>query len=192
MEPEGSARSLQLLLVGPAPPLPSGELAARLSRRVAIPCEAETRLQPAELARVPGREQVDADRLLERIETWPAAPGTLLVGLTSLDLAIPIFTFVFGRARVGGRAAVVSSARLDPRFYGLPGDAELAVRRMLLEVLHELGHVAGLRHCDTALCLMRFAGSVEQADARGAGFCRRCAQDLPRWLRGTAPPPTFQ
>jgi len=125
---------------------------------------------------------VDADRLLERIEEWPAAPGVILVGFTALDIAIPIFTFVFGRARAGGRALLVSVARLDPRFYGLPEDQGLAERRTVDEALHELGHVAGLRHCDDAFCLMRFAGSVEQVDARGSSFCRRCAARLPPWI----------
>jgi archaemetzincin len=183
---EGPGRSLQLLVVGPGPPLPSGKLAARLSRRLAIACAARAVEEPADLARLPGRDQVDADRLLERIEAWPAAPGAVLVAVTSLDLAIPIFTFVFGRARAGGRAALVSCARLDPLFYGLPPDPELAAGRTVLEVLHELGHVAGLRHCDAALCLMRFAGSVEQVDARGGDFCSRCGSGLPRWMDGAA------
>ena len=51
------------------------------------------------------------------------------LGLTEQDLAIPIFTFVFGRARSGGWAAVVSLARLDPTFYGLPSDEDELIRR---------------------------------------------------------------
>ena len=109
-------REVQLLtLDGLERPL-AEEIAARLSRRVAAPCATEAQLDLGELKRIPGRDQVDADRLLERIEEWPAAPGVVLVGLTALDIAIPIFTFVFGRARTGGRALLVSVARLDPRF----------------------------------------------------------------------------
>jgi len=188
MGPEGAGPSLLLLALGPGPPLPIPDLAARMSRRVAAPCSAEGPLDLGDLRRVPGRDQVDADRFLERIEEWPAAPGVVLVGLTALDIAIPIFTFVFGRARAGGRALLVSVARLDPRFYGLPEDPGLAERRTVDEVLHELGHVAGLRHCDDAFCLMRFAGSVEQVDARGSSFCPRCEARLPRWMAGHSVP----
>lgn len=182
MGPDHPPDSLRLLVIGPGPPLPVPDLAARLSRRVALPCHAGAPVEGLDLATLPGRGQVDADRLLARIHAWPAEPGAVLVGLTALDVAIPIFTFVFGRARLGGRAALVSTARLDPRFYGLPSDPLLAARRTTDEVIHELGHVAGLRHCDDALCLMRFAGSVDQVDARGSAFCPGCERRLPAWL----------
>jgi archaemetzincin len=108
------------------------------------------------------------------------------VGLTALDLAIPIFTFAFGRARKNGRAAVVSLSRLDPVFYGLPADGERLAERATAEILHELGHVAGLVHCSDAACLMTFAGSIEKVDVRGSHFCDACVRALPRWLRGEA------
>ena len=54
----------------------------------------------------------------------------MIVGVTSLDVGLPIFTFVFGRARQGGSAAVVSLARLEPAFYGLAPDAETGRQEM--------------------------------------------------------------
>jgi archaemetzincin len=104
------------------------------------------------------------------------------VGVTPKDVAIPIFTFVFGRARAGGSAALVSLARLDPAFYGLGQDNGLMAWRAVQEMLHELGHLALLGHCPDAACVMSFAGSVEKIDVRGAGFCARCAPGLPSWL----------
>ena len=105
-----------------------------------------------------------------------------LVGLTALDLGNPIFTFFFGRARLNGRSAIVSLARLDPRFYGLPEDPRLMVRRAVNEVLHELGHNAGLQHCNDQGCLMRVAATVEAIDIRGASYCLACSERLPRGL----------
>lgn len=106
-----------------------------------------------------------------------------MLGVSAQDLGIPIFTFVFGRARAGGGAALISLARLDPTFYGLPADEGALMQRAVREALHELAHVAALAHCTQPLCLMRFAGSVEKADLRGARFCDACAARLPAWMR---------
>ncbi len=42
------------------------------------------------------------------------AKGDRVLGVADRDLFIPILTFVFGEAQLGGRAAVFSTARLDP------------------------------------------------------------------------------
>jgi len=185
MGPEAGAheRSLiQLVGIGPLPPGFAEELAVRVSRRVAVPCQVRQTPSQTELRRVPGRDQVDADWLLGLLEARPLPAGAVAMGITALDLAIPIFTFVFGRARESGHAALVSAARLAPEFYGLAPDAALTRHRTVLEVLHELAHVGGLRHCPDAACLMSFAGSVERVDVRGVDFCPTCLRDLPRWL----------
>lgn len=173
--------AVRLVPVGPLPRISLEDLVARLSRRVRVPCRVDgaVTINPTLL---PGREQGDADALLARLEAEPAAPREVTVAIVALDLAIPIFTFVFGRARQGGHAALVSLARLDPAFYGLPEDRELLTHRTLVEVVHELGHVASLVHCQDAACIMAFAGSVERVDVRGTDFCATCAAQLPPWI----------
>jgi archaemetzincin len=164
-------------------PRPLAEaIAERLSLRLSAGCrvlDAESAPPP----RLAERDQVDADALLAALEARPSTGAVVLVGLTALDIALPIFTFVFGRARQGARAVLVSLARLDPAFYGLPADPELLARRATDEILHELGHAAQLAHCPDASCLMSFAGSVERVDVRGGSFCARCLRHVPRWLR---------
>jgi archaemetzincin len=182
----GAFEALHLLPLGPLPPPRVARLAERLSRHLRLPCHLATDVRGVPLARLPERDQIDADAVLAALEREAAGKG-LVVGVTPLDMAIPIFTFVFGRARQGGKAALVSLARLDPGFYGLPPDPEILMQRAVTEILHELGHVASLRHCSEAACLMRFAGSVERVDARGAAFCAACAARLPAWLAAGPP-----
>jgi len=179
--PESDVGEIQILPIGALPRGTVEAVAARLSRLVSVACRprAASTVPPP---RFQGRDQVDADRLLAVLEA-EVAPGAALVGLTALDLGIPIFTFVFGLARVGRRAAVVSLARLDPSYYGLPVSRETLLSRAVAEILHELGHVAGLAHCREPRCLMSFAGNVEKADARGTALCRTCAGGAPGWLR---------
>jgi len=178
------AEAVQLLPVGRVPQGALEALAARLSRRVELACHV---LPPRELTvrRIPNRDQVDAGTLLEALEARAAADGSLLVGVTGDDIAIPVFTFVFGLARQGGPACVVSLARTDPSFYGLPPDPALRDERAVAEILHEIGHLATLEHCSNHGCLMSFAGNIERVDTRGSRFCPACAERLPHWLRGS-------
>ena len=177
------AEAVDLLPVGALPGDTIQALAARLSRHVELACHV---LPAASLPvrRIPNRDQLDANALLEALERRASADDRLLVGVTAEDIAIPVFTFVFGLARQGGQACAVSLARTDPAFYGLPPDPARRDERAVAEVLHEMGHLATLAHCPDRGCLMSFAGNVERVDTRGSRFCTSCADRLPRWLRG--------
>jgi len=96
-----------------------------------------------------------------------------VVGLTDADLFIPILTFVFGEAQLGGRAAVVSTARLGdtPR---IPGEAGRIALRLQKETVHELGHTFGLLHCRDATCAMARSPSLRHVDAKTPTLCRAC------------------
>lgn len=186
---DAAAERAEAVVLQPVELTPDGTLEAlaeRLSRHLELPVHL---LPPAELEvrKVAGREQLDAGALLEALETGARGQAQLLVGVTSADIAVPVFTFVFGLARQGGAACVVSLARTDPAFYGLPRDRDRRDQRAVCEILHELGHLATLEHCADRGCLMSFAGSVEKVDTRGSRFCAGCTARLPRWLRGHAP-----
>jgi len=124
----------------------------------------------------PARKQYDSTRLLESL--LRVAPGRegRVIGLTEHDLFIPILTFVFGEAQLGGATAVASLYRLRNEFYGLPPDPAAVVERLVKECLHELGHTFGLIHCEDYACVMHASTSVEDIDLKGAAYCARCAQ----------------
>ncbi len=97
-----------------------------------------------------------------------------LLGVTDKDLCIPILTYVFGEAQVGGTAAVISLARLRQEHYGLAPDRPLLLERARKESLHELGHTFGLYHCPSRDCVMHLSNTVVDVDIRGRDFCRGC------------------
>ena len=99
--------------------------------------------------------------------------GMTLV-ITDVDLYIPILTFVFGEAHVGGHAAVVSYHRLRQQFYGLPDDDALTADRLAKEAVHEAGHVLGLHHCDDYECVMAASHAVEWLDLKTSRLCDNC------------------
>jgi predicted Zn-dependent protease len=161
------------------------EVIARTSARLAVACRLHVEAWDEHATRLAGRDQFDADSLLASLDAT-GAPGVVRIGLTAHDLGLALFTFVFGRAKKHGRAAIVSLARLEPGHYGLPPDPERYVNRAVAEIMHELGHVAGLGHCGDLGCIMYFATNVETIDLRGAGFCTACAGALPPHLLAPA------
>ncbi len=165
---------LRLLAVGRLEERLLRSVLVRLSERLPVPCALQESGEDLELCWMAERNQVDADRLLESVEALPRSESCQTVAISSHDVGNRIFSFFFGRARVDGRAAIVSIARLDPAYYGLPEDRDLLVTRIVKEILHEIGHNAGLRHCEDQDCLMHFSADVESIDLRGRDYCEGC------------------
>ena len=122
------------------------------------------------------RAQHSSRAILAALLQPGSAAGERVLGVTGVDLFMPVLTFVFGEAQLGGRAAVVSTCRLDPPFYGLPPDAELLQERLEKEAIHELGHTFGLLHCRDNLCVMRSSTYAEELDSKNVGFCAGCLE----------------
>ena len=149
--------------------------ALALSRELRTTCRIGSETLDPTPAHHPERNQYHSTQLLDRLARL-APPGELVMGITSLDLYIPILTFVFGEAHLGGSAAVVSYHRLTQEFYGLPPDRPLLTQRLMKEAVHEAGHVLALTHCDDYECVMAASHSVEWLDLKGVGFCATCAE----------------
>jgi archaemetzincin len=123
----------------------------------------------------PHRQQYNATLILRDLVARRAATGSTLIGVTGCDLAIPMLTFLFGQAQLNGPNALVSLARLRQEFYGLPENAELLAARLAKEMLHELGHTAGLTHCPDPACPMSLSTTISEVDRKGTQYCGRCA-----------------
>lgn len=153
-------------------------LAADLARLLGISCHVETASVDPDPAFDPVRGQYHATSLLRDLARVPVANGDRVLGVTAVDLFVPIFTFVFGEAQVGGHRAIVSLHRLREEFYGMPGNYELLRERLAKESMHELGHTFGLRHCTQWDCVMASTHSVDRLDNKGARPCARCAASM--------------
>lgn len=124
------------------------------------------------------RGQHSSTRILRWILTGVPPGVDKVLGITDVDLFIPVLTFVFGEAQVGGSAAVVSTARLRRGLDDRPAPSGLAEARLVKECLHELGHTFGLLHCPEGGCVMSRSNSILDVDRKRAGFCRDCRQRL--------------
>ena len=171
-------RRLRLVPLGPEVPAPEVVewLAAMLGETLSVPAEVEPVVQGDEAWLTPERSQLFSGRIVDSLlEYYPPAEGRepeeWVLGLTAADLVAGERDFVFGEAALGGGWAVVSVARLGAA--GEPAFRE----RLAKEALHELGHLAGLRHCRRSGCLMQPAVDVAAVDARRAVLCEQCRRD---------------
>ncbi len=122
----------------------------------------------------PERQQYQATLILARLLRYLPDERSKIVGITSVDLYIPVLTFVFGQSQLDGKGAVVSTFRLHNEYYGLPADEELLFERAVKEIIHELGHAFGLVHCPDYRCVMTSSTYVEDVDLKEARFCSDC------------------
>jgi archaemetzincin len=108
------------------------------------------------------------------MQSFVTADSWRVLGIAAVDLYIPILTFVFGEAQMGGPCAVVSVHRLRQEFYGLPADQELFRQRALKEAVHEIGHTVNLTHCSDYQCAMAPSHAVEWIDLKESTLCAGC------------------
>jgi archaemetzincin len=124
----------------------------------------------------PGRRQYNGDKLLKVVESLMLADSIKTLGLLNVDLYIPILTFIFGQAVLGGNAGIASMYRLSNERYGMPPDKNLLLDRFKKEVIHELGHTFGLIHCHATDCVMRSSTYVEDIDLKSSRLCHHCRE----------------
>jgi archaemetzincin len=166
---------LALAPVGPVPEAVLSAMESALSAAFALPVVRRAPIDEPAGAYSEARRQWSAPAFLERLlDHAPASPGRLL-GVTERDLFVPVLSFVFGQAQLGGRVAVVSLARLRPEFHGLTGPASVLARRAATEAVHEVGHSLGLVHCRDRGCPMALSIDLAELDAKGAVPCAACA-----------------
>lgn len=121
----------------------------------------------------PRRNQWESGRILRWLGDRHPDAGARILGVSDVDLFLPILTFVFGEAQLGGRAALVSIRRLGGPDGGT-GPRSLLAERLRKEAVHELGHAFGLVHCGNAGCAMSRSAGVHEIDMKGEGLCPDC------------------
>jgi archaemetzincin len=133
----------------------------------------------------PGRRQYDANALMHMVEGMAPPDAVKTAGLLKVDLFIPILTYIFGQATLGGSTAIASIYRLRNELYGLKQNYILQIERLRKVMIHEIGHSFGLIHCYHPACVMRSSTYVEDIDQKTIDFCSDCLKELQTRIRGT-------
>ncbi len=169
---------LQLVAIGEFDVRLLEHVGATLGRQFGVPWDARFRGPDPAFAFHPERQQYHSTEILRTLQGYLDRHTWRLLGITDVDLYIPILTFVFSEAQMGGPCAIVSAHRLRQEFFGLPRDAELVRQRLLKEAVHELGHTLHLTHCDDYRCCMAPSHAVEWIDLKEADFCPVCRNQI--------------
>lgn len=167
-------KKLQLLPVGNVDARLLEWLRQALHEKFHVPAEILSPALDPSLTLHAERQQYHSSEILADMQRYINGSTWRLLGITGLDLYIPILTFVFGEAQMGGSSAVVSYHRLRQEFYGLPADMDKLANRLLIESVHELGHTLHLTHCHDYRCAMAASHAVEWIDIKDSGFCEDC------------------
>jgi archaemetzincin len=165
---------LQLLPIGNVDDGLLKDLRPAIEEILCVPCKVlPVRLDPG-FAFHGERQQYHSSEILQRMQSFLSADSWRMLGIAAVDLYIPILTFVFGEAQMGGLCSVLSTHRLRQEFYGLPPDPELFRQRLIKEAVHELGHTLSLTHCDDYRCFMASSHAVEWIDLKESVLCGNC------------------
>ena len=137
-----------MLAVAPLGPAPGAVLTAMedaLAAAFRLPVQRLAALDEPAQAFVAQRGQWSSVAFLQALLACVPPGAARLLGVTERDLFVPVLSFVYGQAQLGGTVAVVSLARLRPEFHGLPEAPAVLARRAATEAVHELGHTLRAR-----------------------------------------------
>ncbi len=126
-----------------------------------------------EFAQDPERNQYHSTPILEKLAFLAPQRVIKVLAITKVDLFIPILTFVYGEAQLGGRACIVSLNRLRENLSAVT-QQKIFFERVIKEAIHELGHTFNLRHCKDHSCIMHYCRRITDVDRKLDSMCRYC------------------
>ncbi len=147
-----------------------GELTTRFSSKIHI---IDLKINLDDFFSVDRKQYFSTQIIAEAIKLTDRYNGKILL-LTDVDIFVPALTFIFGEAQLNGKHAILSVCRLHEEFYSGISNENLLLERTIKEVLHELGHCYGLRHCIDWDCVMHSSPGIEEVDIKGSTFCKNC------------------
>ncbi len=169
---------LCLVPIGSVPPKALDWIESTTAEWFPLPIRRLPALRVPEHAFDPKRGQYQSVEFMKMLAQSAPRDASRVLGVTDVDLAIPMLSFLFGQAQFEGPIAVVSLCRLHQEFYGLPAQENLLRERTVKEVLHELGHTFGLVHCSEPTCAMSLATHIALVDSKAEQYCARCGMHL--------------
>jgi archaemetzincin len=138
-----------------------------------FPTEVISLLSDVSFAYDHNRDQYNSTLILKMLSKNTLTKSLKILAVTKVDIFIPILTYVYGEAQLGGRAAIISTHRLEEALSPVKPE-ESFHSRVCKEAVHELGHAFNLRHCQDSSCIMHYCRSIQDVDKKSDQLCRYC------------------
>ena len=155
-------------------------LVEHISTHCGLACRGSDALEEPGYAYNEKRCQYDSKLILKHLIGDCPHDTLRLIGVTHVDLYVPILKYVYGLAQIEGSCAVISIHRLRPKFYQQPSNQGVLLSRVKKTALHEMGHTFGLTHCRDRGCVMHSSTRIEDTDYKQSTYCPSCL-DLFHW-----------
>nr|ABZ10150.1 hypothetical protein ALOHA_HF4000APKG10H11ctg1g10 [uncultured marine microorganism HF4000_APKG10H11] len=121
------------------------------------------------------RGQINAEEIIQSLsKNSELNDSDLNIGLTKQDIYYKNMNHIFGLAQTNGKNLALSTFRLERDLHLNIVSPNLYQERVFKELLHELGHISGLSHCELNTCVMSFSSNVAQVDIKLPMFCKNC------------------
>ena len=149
------------------------ELCGKISEVFRCESEIMPLLKEIDFARDPVRGQHHSTLILEKLSSLAPQGVLKVLGITPVEIFIPVLTYVYGEAQLGGKSSIISTYRLQETRSAKITQATYRCR-VLKEGIHELGHTFGLRHCPNETCIMHYFRKIQDVDRKSTQLCRYC------------------
>lgn len=171
--------------VGPMDKWILEHIAECISTQCGLSCRISSRMENPKYAYNDTRHQYNSKQILKHLLKQCTRETLRLIGVTPVDLYVPILKFVFGLAQIEGQCSIISLHRLYPQFYDQPSNSDLLLARVEKTALHELGHTFGITHCRDRRCIMYSSTRIEDTDFKQPDFCPTCFELFQWYLKKT-------
>lgn len=155
---------LGLIVLGPLSEVAVRVVAANLQAVLKLSVDLLHPREIPEYALQRHRRQYDAGLIIKQLSAEVSPDFLRIAAVTGVDLCIPILTYVFGEAEMGGKVAVISDFRLRRNEDGSLAPPDIYYERLVKVALHEVAHTFALYHCENTTCLMHYCSKVKQLD----------------------------
>lgn len=131
-----------------------------------------------------GKIQYNATQILKKLEPKLRSDAYCLIAICMEDLyPRDEWNFVFGLASMKNRTGIFSFARYHENWEKneenkLSIDDTKLIMRSLKVMIHEIGHMFGLRHCIYFNCIMNGSNTLEENDKKPIFMCPVCIRKL--------------